>query len=249
MARDEPKPPFWRRGKPTPQNDISKLRPKSLPKRQRFETLKDARKESARSQGLLRSSADGSEALADTLAECRNGHYECERPFCPICARRFRQWFIGELLRITRGSTRVRIYTVLLEQASGEDISELDPARYRHSLRKRLQRAGLDVPVIGGFEIVYKAKNNAWVLHANLVIIGGGKEAHKAFKKSFEASDMDRPVVSVKLSDPAEQLSYILKFNTYHRPYEQRGSTRSMAKPLNGRDHARLVEWMSRLQF
>jgi hypothetical protein len=249
MAPRKPNPPFWRRRKPPAKYDIARLRPATLPPSERFETVKDASRESDRSQALLRSAADGSEALADTLAECRNGHYHCDQPFCSICARRFRQWFIGELLRITRGNTRVRIYTVLLEQARSEDISELDPALYRHSLRKRLHRAGLDVPVIGGFEIVYKAKNKTWVLHANLVIFGGTKKARKAFKKSFEASELDRPVVSVKLSDPAKQLSYVLKFGTYHRPYERQGAAKSPAKSLNGRQHAELVEWMSELEF
>jgi hypothetical protein len=116
-------------------------------------------------------------------------------------------------------------------------------------LRKRLQRAGLDLPVIGGFEVVYKAKRKVWVLHINLVIVGGDNKAHERFKASFEDSDIERPIMGVPLNDPAEQLSYVLKFNTYHRPYEQKGSARSEAKPLNGREHAALVKWMRRLQF
>jgi hypothetical protein len=249
MARDEPKPPFWRRRKPPAKYDIALLRPATLIPGERFETLKDARKESARSQALLRSSADGSDALADALAECLDGHYHCDQPFCPICARDFRRWLTGRLLRITRGPTPVHIYTVLLEEADSDNISELDPARYRHSLRKRLKRAGLDVPVVGGFEVVYKARRKVWVLHINLMILGGTEKAHDNFETSFEASDLDRPVVSVKLSDPAEQLSYVLKFGTYHRPYERQGAAKSPAKPLNGRQHAALVEWMSKLEF
>jgi hypothetical protein len=53
----------------------------------------------------------------------------------------------------------VRIYTVLLEEAPQGKIDALDPAQSRHQLRKRLERADLvNVPVIGGFEIVYRAK-------------------------------------------------------------------------------------------
>jgi hypothetical protein len=249
MARDELKPPFWRRRRPPAKYDIALLRPATLPPRERFETVKDARRESDRSGTLLRSSPRGSKALAESLSDCRKANYQCDQPFCPICARRFRRWFIGELLRISRGSAPVHIYTVLLREADGDHISELDPAPYRHSLRKRLKRAGLDVPVIGGFEVVYKARRKVWVLHINLVIFGGTENAHENFETSFDNSDIDRPVDSATLNDPAEQLSYVLKFTTYHRPYERQSSAKSPAKPLNGRDHARLVEWMSELEF
>jgi hypothetical protein len=241
--------PFWRRRKPPVKYDIALLRPETLAKGERFETPQDARRESARSETSLRSAQRGSNALADTLSDCRNGHYHCEQPFCPICARDFRRWLIGQLLRITRGNTRVHIYTVLLQEAAADNISELDPAPYRHSLRKRLQRSGLDVPVIGGFEVVYKAKRKVWVLHINLVVVGGDKEAHKKFRKGFDGSDLDRPLISAKLTDPAQQLSYVLKFSTYHRPYEQQGPAKSPAKSLNGRQHAALVKWMSRFEF
>jgi hypothetical protein len=249
MASKQPKLPFWRRRKPPAKYDIALLRPATLPPGERFETVKDARRESERSGTLLRSSPHGSNALAETLRECQDGHYQCDQPFCPICARHFRRWLVGQLLKIAQGSVPVHIYTVLLREADSNNIRDLDPEPYRHMLRKRLQRAGLDVPVIGGFEVVYKAEAKVWVLHINLVIIGGGKEAHKVFRKSFEASDMDRPIVSVRLSDPAEQLSYVLKFTTYHRPYERQGAAKSPAKPLNGRQHAALVKWMSQLEF
>ena len=116
-------------------------------------------------------------------------------------------------------------------------------------LRKRLQRAGLDVPVIGGFEMVYKARRKVWILHINLVIVGGEKEAHEAFEKTFDDSDLERAVDSADLNDPAKQLSYISKFTTYHRPYEQRGSDKPPAKPLNGKQHAALVAWMAQFKF
>jgi hypothetical protein len=250
MGRDRKKPPFWRRVEPNPKYDIAVLRPAKLPKGQRFETLADAREESERSETLLRSFPGGSREVAEFLQECRAGYYECNKPFCPICARQFRRWFIGELLRITKGSDHVHIYTVLLKEAATDKINELDPAPFRASIRKRLQRSGLGkVPVIGGFEIVYKAAKRVWVLHANLVVIGGNKSAHKKFKEMFHADEIDRPLVRAALKDRAEQLSYVLKFTTYHRPYEQQGPTRPPAKPLNAREHAALLKWMSQFEF
>jgi hypothetical protein len=244
------KNPFWRRGKPKPKHDIALLRPAGMPRGQRFETSADVREESERSEKLLRSFAAGSAVLAEYLQECRAGDYECNKPFCPICGRVFRRWFIGELLRITKGRDHVHMYTVLLKEAENDKIDELDPAPFRASLRKRLQRSGLgNIPVIGGFEIVYRAKRQIWVLHANLVMIRGDKTARKEFKEKFQSDDLDRPLVQAALRDRAEQLSYVLKFTTYHRPHQQQGSTKSEAKPLNPKEHMALVKWMSQFEF
>src|SRR4051794_17238535 len=116
MPKKPPKLPFWRRGKPDRENDISLLRPENRPKGKRFETVADARDESERSESVLTSFSGGSKELA-YLRECRAGDYHCNETFCPICARVFRRWVIGELLRVTRKSGSVRIYTVLLKSA------------------------------------------------------------------------------------------------------------------------------------
>ena len=250
MGQERKKPPFWRRGKPNPKYDISVLRPANMPRGQRFETLADARNESERSEKLLLSFSGGSRIIGEYLQECRAGDYQCNKTFCPICGRIFRRWFIGELLRVTNGRDQVHIYTVLLKEATTHKINELEPAPFRASLRKRLQRSGLaKIPVIGGFEIVYKAAKRVWVLHANLVVIGGNKSAHKKFKQTFAGDEIERPVLRAKLKDRAEQLSYILKFGTYHRPHEQHGSARSQAKPLNPSEHAALLKWMWKSEF
>jgi hypothetical protein len=249
MGQKRKKPPFWRRGEPSPKYDIAVLRPANMPRGQRFETLVDARKESERSEKLLRSSG-GASVLAEYLQECRAGDYECNKTFCPICGRVFRRWFIGELLRVTKGCDHVQIYTVLLKEAGTNKIDELDPASFRAVIRKRLERSNLGhVPVIGGFEIVYKAKRRAWVLHANLVLIGANKDAGEKLEEAFKKNELERPVVGAALKDRPEQLSYVLKFTTYHRPHEQEGPTRSEAKPLNPSDHAALLKWMSQFEF
>jgi hypothetical protein len=250
MAKDRQKPPFWRRGKPDPKYDIALLRPADQPKGERFETSQDTREESERSEKLLRLFSGGSGTIAEFLQECRAGYYECNKPFCPTCARQFRRWLIGGLLRVTDGQKNVHIYTLLLKEAPKDNIDSLDPAPFRHELRKRLQRSGLaKVPVIGGFEIVYKAARQVWVLHINLVMIGGDKSARKEFKDTFQGDELERPLVRATLKDRAEQLSYVLKFTTYHRPYAQQGSTKSEAKPLNPKEHAALLKWMSQFEF
>jgi hypothetical protein len=66
------------------------------------------------------------------------------------------------------------MFTVLLKKAERDKIDELDPEDYRGVLRQRLIRAGLgSAVVIGGFENVYRARQKEWMLHINLVIMGG----------------------------------------------------------------------------
>jgi hypothetical protein len=140
--------------------------------------------------------------------------------------------------------------TVLLEAAASDKIDALDPGRHRSRLRRRLQNAGLgDLPVVGGFEMIYRAREKQWILHINLVIVGATEQALAKFKKSFDESTIERPVLEVPVKDRAEQLSYVLKFTTYHRPYKQTGPSKSQAMSLNAPEHYALVKWMSQLEF
>lgn len=241
--------PFWRRQAPPKRYDIARLRPSSLPKKDRFESVIDAKTESVRSETVLGSIAGG-RIYADFLSECRAQDYRCDKPFCPICARRFRRWFIGELLRITADASNARIFTVLLQSAPCEDLQALDEARYKNIIRKRLKRAGLQkAVVIGGFEIAYKASRRVCVLHANLLVIGGERSAREGFAASFSGGKFARPVVGKRVRDRPKQLSYLLKFTTYHRPYKQSGPSRSKPVPLNGPQHFALVKWMANCSF
>jgi hypothetical protein len=235
---------FWRRHKPQKEFDITLLMPAHMLKGKRFETPRDVNKESRRSQRLLRGTQE-----ATILASCRRGP-SCDQTFCPICAREFRRWFIGELLRTTEHRTRIRVLTILLQSADRKEISNLDFWRHKHALRKRLERAGLNnAIVVGGVEVVYRAKDHRWILHVNLIIVGGRRAAISRFEETFANSDIERPVHTVRLKDRPEQLSYALKFVTYHRPYTQRGPAKSRALPLNGPEHRALVTWMHQRRF
>lgn len=148
------------------------------------------------------------------------------------------------------GSSPVYILTILLEEASYDEIHRLDVKGYDAELRKRLSRNGLDeAVVIGGYEIIYRAKSKTWVLHINLLIIDGTLEAIEKFKETFSNSDIEKPALVEKLEDLAIQLSYILKFTTYHRPFKQCGSKKGPAVPLNPREHCALVSWMAQWRF
>jgi hypothetical protein len=234
---------YWRRRKPPRAFDIALLRPVSFLKGERFETAEDTVLESTRSELLLKN-AGAPRHLWEYLTECRAGDYVCEQTFCPSCARKFRRWFIGEILQIAHAKPKPgHIVTVLLAQAT--NIRELDPESFRHSLRKRLDRAGLgETVVIGGFEVVWRAGDKTWVLHVNLLILDAQNAAIARFEDSFSSSAFARPTQTLLANDLPEQISYLLKFTTYHRPYRQTGPRRSPAKPLNAKEHVALVNWM-----
>lgn len=250
MKNEAIKLKFWNR-KPVPAKcDIAILRPTSLPKGKRFETIKDSNDESLRSENLLLFTKLNRSVLREYLHECRDGDYDCCQTFCPRCARTFRRWFIAEVLQATEGEARVDMMTVLFEEAPSDKINILNPARYRALLRKRLKDAGLgDAPVIGGFEMIYRARSKQWVLHINLVIVGGDEAALAKFQRAFDESRIERPVVRVPVKDRSEQLSYVLKFTTYHRPRKQTGASKSQAMSLNAPEHLALVKWMARYEF
>ena len=243
--------PFWRRRKSARQHDIAKLRQHGLKRGDRFETTEDAEIESERSELVLKQGERVGRALALKLRNCREGQRRCEQTFCPLCARAFRRWFIGELLRLIQSSSgTVFLFTVLLKKAERHKIEELDPDDYRATLRQRLIWAGLSgAVVIGGFENVYRARQREWMLHINLVIMGADSEAIENFHKSFDESTIERASMKVGLKNPAKQLSYVLKFTTYHRPYQRHGSAKGDARPLNAPEHLALVQWMSKWPF
>jgi hypothetical protein len=243
MLRDKP---FWLDVHLPKRFDITQLRPQALPRGKRFETIADAIAESLRSERVIARS-QYTPLEQEYLSECRSGYYVCEMTYCPICARRFRRWFIGEALKLATNSVATgQVVTILL--AKSIDIDDLVPERYRSLIATRLAQSGFDnTPVLGGFEIVYRASDHNWVLHANLLIISdrdaGGLKWH------FSSAEFNRPTYCAPLREVPEQLSYLLKFTTYHRPLRRDSSAISPAKPLNTRDHVSLVKWMAQFDF
>lgn len=238
---------FWRRRNPPKALDIALLRPPTL-KKGRFETLEDAHSESLRSGKVL--AVAGDRLLSETLDDCRSGAYVCEKPFCPICARSFRRWFVAEMLGHLRTGDHGHVATVLLEAVKPGDLAQSTFDKHRALLRKRLrQSVSADVVVIGCFEVVYKARAKCWMLHINLLMIGSSKAERKLFKSKWAASVLPRPIKKLRVKDPAKQVSYVPKFTTYHRPGRQSGPKRPPPKPLNTKDHAELVRWMAQWHF
>jgi hypothetical protein len=194
MATPRRKDPFWRRNDPAARFDIAELRPKKLPRGKRFETLNDARRESVRSEESL--DAYRNNGLSVYLKECREGDYHCEKSYCPQCARTFRRWLIGELLRLNSSCREpVTVFTVLLESAPRITADLFK--NYRHSLRKR-QIALLWHTGGRRFRDDIASPKNG--LHINLAFGGSGRLSQSS--NGFPVRH-DRPVQRAALTDPA----------------------------------------------
>jgi hypothetical protein len=80
-------------------------------------------------------------------------------------------------------------------------------------------------------------------------MFGGDEKAIAKLEDGFRDDDLYRPVERTTVDDPAKQLSYVLKFTTYHRPHQQHGSKKAKAVPLNPAEHVELVRWMAQHEF
>jgi hypothetical protein len=86
------------------------------------------------------------------------------------------------------------------------------------------------------------------LLHAHLLAIGVPKAAWDKLDDTWADSGSD-PIQPVELCDPAEQLSYLVKFHTYHKPGQSRANRRARAYPLPPDRLAELATWSSQYRF
>jgi hypothetical protein len=80
-------------------------------------------------------------------------------------------------------------------------------------------------------------------------VFGGNSDSIEQLEKSFSNCELPRPIVPQVVKNPEEQLSYVLKFGTYHRPFGQSGPQKGMAVPLNPPEHCALLWWMAQRRF
>jgi hypothetical protein len=122
-------------------------------------------------------------------------------------------------------------------------LKDADLRRAKEMLRKRLDRAGFKGAIVaGGVEVAWQENHQRWLLHAQLLAIGVAAQAWKQLEAALEDSGTDHPVRTKLLRDPDEQLSYCVKFVTYHQP-----GRRKVGLPPD-----RLVElaaWQSQYRF
>jgi hypothetical protein len=235
-------------GLPVPREcDIARLRPDSLPRGDRFETVADAR---------MRRYADidrferiqGLEQVVDRLSAC-SAQSPCAHVYCAICGRLFRRWFAGQALRYQR-ALDLRVLTVALELVPSTGLTNCNLLGVKRRAAQRLRRTAPSAEfVLGGIEAEYRQGDDTFLVHAHLLVSPLPRDELDALRSAFASIDVARPIKLQKLTDAPRQISYLLKFVTFHRPGSQKGSCRATAIPLP--DHAlkQLILWRARHGF
>jgi hypothetical protein len=193
-------------------------------------------------------SSDSLDDLAAAIVNCA-ANEPCGEILCPPCARLYRFWFGSEVLSLIVHGISTRVLTILLLAVNGDELGDVELKRQHERLRKRLIRAGIRA-AIGGTEVCYKAAKDQWIVHVHLLVFGRSDAAIANLKDMFAGTDeLDNAVDAKALRDPIEQVTYLQKFATYHRPGKLGFRGKGRAYPLKKEQILQLGQWTQRYWF
>lgn len=199
---------------------------------------------------ILRNGGTNSRALADKLANC-SAKTCCDLPTCPICMRRVRAWFAGEMLRCFAG--RHDLLSVNIVPADGEvpdaELAQFDLLRFVNTQRQRLGRLNLpNFHAIAAVDMTFDVRDASWLFHLHLVTAGIDKQRLMRELKRFYlvTPQIHRPVVIKPVRDPVWQLSYRLKAIWNRKEHYISAKGRPKEYPLKGPELRRLLLFLDR---
>jgi hypothetical protein len=224
--------------------DIRRLRLQHLPPGERFETRADARRYNAARVSVL---ATLGSQVVDVIDGCDGASERCFHPGCALCSRDYRISNTSELIGLAhRFRGQHWVATLFLDEIARGHLASVDVKRAHAALRKRLDRSGFRGSVLaGGTEAAWIAQDACWILHVHLLAIGVRPFAWRELRTTLSKSRVGIPLKVERLRDEAEQLSYLTKFFTYHRPLARRGAKPGPALPLPPRRLVELMDWWS----
>jgi hypothetical protein len=229
------------------EHNIARLRPKDLPKHQRFETVKDVRERHAEEVGRFKK-IEGLNFLAEHVEAC-TPEAPCLSVSCPICARRFRRWIIGQALPFCQ-LLDLQWATVAIELVPVDKPFEQDLLSLKRRTAQRIRRAARSVSfVLGGIEAEYRCPEKAFLVHGHFLISRLSKDEEKRLRAAFQCAEIPRAVKIDELNDPVRQISYTFKFPNYFRPGKQTGPFRPRAIPLPDGPLMDLAIWRAQYSF
>ena len=142
------------------------------------------------------------------------------------------------------------IATIHLHHFPPGQLKKANLKRAHDFLRKRFDRAGLKgATFVGGTEAAWQVKHQRWLLHVHLLAIGMTQADWLRLDEAWADSGTDDPIMTKELCDPGEQLSYIVKFHTYHKPRQSRANRRARVYRLPPDRLAELATWSSRYRL
>jgi hypothetical protein len=185
--------------------------------------------------------------LMGRMLRCDDGA-PCEELLCSRCARRYRLWLASQSLSFVVEPVEAHIVTILLVAVGGGLLHTVSVRAEHHRLRKRLTRSGIR-SAIGGTEAKYEASDDRWVVHVHLLVFGEIKHAIARLRVIAKSDGLERPVKCQRVCDPLNQVTYLQKFVTYHRPGKASAGARGWAYPLKPRHVAELARWFAPRHF
>jgi hypothetical protein len=195
----------------------------------------------------LRALRGRDDLLGESISRCSAAD-PCAEVLCPPCARRYRLWLTTKLLGLAAKPPPAFIATILLEAVEGPELSKIEPGALHERARKQLTRAGIRA-AIGGTEASYEAEENRWIIHLHLLVFESLEHGRAQLREAFFDSNLDRTVVCQPLQDLVAQISYLQKFQTYHRPGRRGSKNRGRAYPMKPEQIGQLAQWTRRFRF
>jgi hypothetical protein len=189
--------------------------------------------------------------VARKLARCDGDVWACLLPICAICARLYRIDLYPRLRGLAASFDGPHtIATIYLDRFPAGQLLTANLKRARDFSRQRFNRAGLSgSTLIGGTEVAWQAKRGCWLLHVHLLTIGVPETAWGQLDEAWANSGTADPIQTDELRDLGEQLSYLVKFHTYHKPGQSRANRRARAYPLPPERLAELATWSSQYRL
>jgi hypothetical protein len=181
--------------------------------------------------------------LKGRILRCGDGAL-CEELLCSRCARRYRLWLAGQCLQFVVEPVEAHIVTILLVAVGGGLLHTVGVRSEHDRLRKRLVRYGVRW-AIGGTEAAYDAPNDRWIVHVHLLVFGDIKHAIARLRVMARRDGFKRPVKCQRVCDPVNQVTYLQKFVTYHRPGKASAGGKGWPYPLKQRHVAELARWFA----
>jgi len=183
-------------------------------------------------------------AIGRALLQCDGAKHRCWLPICAVCARDYRPDPIAQLHALAHAYAGPHeVATIYLRLYPPGSLAVADLPRAREMFRKRLDRAGFKGAILaGGIEVAWQEKWQRWLLHAQVLAIGADADSWKRLEAALQDGGTAKPVKVVVLCDPDEQLSYCVKFVTYHQPGRR-------LVPLPPDRLLELAAWWSRYRF
>jgi hypothetical protein len=182
--------------------------------------------------------------IGRALQKCHGVNPGCLLPICAVCARDYRVDPIAQLHALAGAYPGPHeVATIYLKLFAPDSLADADLRRTGEMLRKRLDRAGFKGAIlVGGIEVAWQENWQRWLLHAHVLAIGVDPTAWQRLEAALKNSGTWRPIEVDELRDPDKQLSYCIKFVTYHQPGRR-------LVPLPADRLVELAAWQSQYRF